>query len=357
MKVAWIGNLANVGFKYVKLLRKAGVEAELWLQENKLHYDGPGNPDHEYPGASTEPWVRTFPMHYGNYAANKMGCLGIITREEVEMANADVIQAQTCNEIAALRIAKHFGKPYVGCCTGSDLSEVAKSHTRFGRLYVRALQGARHVFLTNINQWDMTPSLDLEGISFLPFPVELGYVKPNNSGIIYMISRLDFTKKHPSGKGNDVFFEAWNEYIKTGWPGTLWVSDWGVDQEAARKYLYGKRCVFVPLMNKQAFKDRLAKAELVVDQFHCGSLGLGAVEAMAVGRPVMGYVDQSMAFRAYHDIIPLANCIESNDALLHLMSLNTNALAERSYQWVREHHSDAAIVDHLLHVYASVVQR
>jgi glycosyltransferase involved in cell wall biosynthesis len=374
MRVAWLGNLANVGFNYVRVLNRGGVKAVLYAPRHDLRQASTNNPENEYAGASREPFIQYHRRGYASHLLNLMGRLGWMpSRERRLAASCDLIQAQTCREIAALRIRRRYGVPYVGLVTGADLSEVAFAGTRFARLYRRALSEAGHLFLVNINQFDLVDRLDLglASWSYLPLCVNLeriGRMPPpaKERLVIYSIARLDWATARPSGKGNDVFLRGYARYVRRHGAAAfdLRLRDWGSDRVATRRLVaelgIADSVRFVPAEGREEFFRSIAAADVVVDQFRMGAIGLAALESMAAGRAVFAWCNQDWARRAYGGAIPVLNSAGEEQVCEQLARLTPGMAAECGAvagAWVREHHSEARILNRLRDTYAEVASR
>jgi glycosyltransferase involved in cell wall biosynthesis len=370
--VAWIGNLGGVGFQYVRLLRRADIAADLFLARNYLNRQSPGNPEHEWEGASDLDFLHPHPRSVTNHIVNRMGHIGWPAAWERRIGQSHgLVQAQTCNEINAMRIKQAYGLPYCGLTTGSDLSEVAVGDSAFSRLYRKSLEQAEHVFLVNIDQFETLSraSLSLKSFGFLPFSVDLEHLKPTSNHlsdrlIIFCAARLDWrSKDRASIKANDIFFRGFADFHQRH-PDVecaLRVADWGVDREATRDLVgslgIADTVTFVPFGDKSVFYDNVKSAHLVVDQFSLGAVGLTAIEGMALGRPVMAAVDQVAALRAYGVEMPILNCTNPAEVCRTLASLNPATImahSEASSNWVRTHHSDEHIREILCGVYETL---
>ena len=115
---------------------------------------------------------------------------------------------------------------------------------------------------------------------------------------------------------------------------------------------------FVPFGDKSVFYENVEQANIVIDQFSLGATGLTAIEAMALGRPVMAFVKEDLARRAYGAPMPVMNCASADEVRDALMGLSPDALADASRasaEWVTTHHSDERILGILNEVYGGIV--
>ncbi len=371
--IAWLGNLANVGFNYVRALDRSGMRAVLHARKWDLRATSTSNPEHEYTGASREPYVRYHSRDYLNHLLNLLGFVGLPRPWEWSVSRRySVVQAQTCREITALRLHRNWGTPYAALATGADLSEVAFGTSRFSALYRRSLAAAQHLFLVNINQLEALPRLPVavRAWSYLPLlvnvdPLAETALPGREPLVLYSSARQDWTTSRPSGKGNDVFFRGYAEYVRRHGHGAfeVQVRDWGVDRAATRQLVaelgVGASVRFVPPQGRAELFNRIAAADVVIDQFRMGAIGLAALEAMAVGRPVIAYCNQDWARCAYGQEIPVINCADAGQVCEQLTQLTAGSAAARGIvarAWVREYHGETRVVGELRRVYAALIR-
>lgn len=372
-RVAWIGNLGGVGFHYVRVLNSQGQPADLYLPRSYYGKLRQGNPEHEWPGASQLPFLKTYWRNALSHGLNRMGILGPAMGFERHIArHYSLVQAQTCNEIAALRIKRLNGIRYVAMATGSDLSEVAVGDSPLGELYRRSLQEAEHLFLVNIDQFDTMDRLGLpvKSMGFLPFAIDLERLPAVENRVtgelrLFNAARLDWrSESRASTKANDVFFRGLANFVARHPDRRVRVAiaDWGPDRELARGFVrdLGLEGIseFVPFGDKSVFQCQVKQANVVIDQFKLGATGLTAVEAMAMGRPVMAFCDRRLARRGYGEDIPVLNCANEADVSSCLEALDASAVAAKSREvaaWVRRMHSPERINGLLMDVYRGIV--
>jgi glycosyltransferase involved in cell wall biosynthesis len=356
----------------MRLLRRAGVAGDLYLPKVYLKRQQSGNPEHEFPGASQAVPLKPYRRDVFNHVVNRLGWLGPLSPTEHRIGRGyGLVQAQTCNEVGALRIKRRYGVPYTAMTTGADLSEVAVGSSRFSRLYRQALTEAEHVFLVNVDQFDTLErtGLTLKSYSFLPFCIDLERLRPlpnrwSDPVVLFCAARLDWRSRvRPSIKANDIFFRGLASCLQQ--PGSRFdvrVADWGVDREATRDLVSElglDDCVqFVPSGDKRLFYQNVQQAHIVIDQFSLGAVGLTTIEAMALGRPVMAFVRDDLAQRAYGVNMPVINCAtvdQVRDALVGLTPDGLERASQQSAAWVNTYHSDERILDILDEVYRGIL--
>ncbi len=375
IKLAWLGNLGNVGFNYTRLLNKRGVHATLFLNSRELDSFQPGNPEYEFKGASREPFVEIYKNNILKAAVRKLFSVYLFEKHLVKIAKQyNIIQAQTTAEVIANKLKKKFNIPYVAMTTGADLSEVAFSDSILGEKYRRALKEASHIFLVNIDQFGYLDNLGLKSVphSFLPFNINADSFSfldnPVKDKIIFFsVARLDWrSKNRKSIKKNDIFFRGFSEFIKQNKTDNfeLWISDWGVDKEETRKLIreLGIENIskFIPPCEKEPFYGLLKSANIIIDQFHLGAVGLSAIESMAMSRPVMAYCNCDYAQRAYgEDKPPFINCRAEKEVFDNLKLISQEYIKSKSlesFEWVKRNHSEGLIARRLNLVYDGILK-
>lgn len=103
--------------------------------------------------------------------------------------------------------------------------------------------------------------------------------------------------------------------------------------------------------------EQMAKADIVIDQLLHGSYSLAAIEAMAMGKPVLSHLREDLRSK----LDPELPIVSANPATLYrqLIPLLDNAelrrsLGERGRMYVQKHHAIEAVIPKLLAVYRHV---
>lgn len=156
--------------------------------------------------------------------------------------------------------------------------------------------------------------------------------------------RIGHAPSHRGVKGTDLIFAALDRLRSAGYAFELDIIE-GVSQEEARK--------------------RYAKVDVVVDQLHAGWYGGLAVEAMALGKPVLVYIreddlqfvpDQMRADLPFIQVTP--DTIE--DGLRRVLAMprtELRDLAMRSRAYVERWHNPAMIAAEILQDYQAALSR
>jgi glycosyltransferase involved in cell wall biosynthesis len=100
------------------------------------------------------------------------------------------------------------------------------------------------------------------------------------------------------------------------------------------------------------------RADVFLDQFVTGGYGVAAIEAMALGKPVVCYVKPSLASQ-YPSDQPIVNANQDNlatvlESLLKDGQLRAE-LGRRSRAYVERHHDAHKIAHHLMEIYRQLL--
>lgn len=375
ISLAWLGNLGNVGFNYVKLLHERKINAILFLGKEYVRRYFPGNPEYEYKNALQEKFIMPIKTTYVTEFLKRIGLRSLPHTLSRRIASGyNIVQAQTCWEIIAFKLKQRYEIPYTALATGADLSEVAFADSKTGEAYRQALNAAEHLFLVNIEQFKYLDELNLNRppCSFLPFNINVSKFPPaenNSTGkiIFYSIAALDWKSTlRRSIKKNDIFFKGFARYISRYDTKNfeLWIADWGTDRQATRELIHslGIDAIvrYIPIGDKPYLYNIIKQVNIVVDQFALGAIGLSALESMALSRPVFAFCEKAFSRRAYGNEIPVINCRTEEDVYNELHNINSDYIQRKSqdvYRWVQENHSEEKIYTELMKVYSRILVR
>jgi glycosyltransferase involved in cell wall biosynthesis len=251
--------------------------------------------------------------------------------------------------------------PYVNVSTGADITERALEATWPGRLqrltmrlafaqgvppYPDAVRTAARMRLSNAC---VLPPVQLtfgeDGVG-LP-PEEEWTVRTSTEELLLVApSNLDWGEAdggpRASTKGNDRFLRALALFVReTDRPVRALVLERGADLEAARKLVddleLSNHVVWRVGLPRRELFAAMREADVVVDQFDIGALGMIAWEAMNLGRPVLTYVDPTSERLAYDENAPILNAHTVDEILERLREIadreRLQELASRARAW------------------------
>ena len=172
----------------------------------------------------------------------------------------------------------------------------------------------------------------------------------------FIPSRVDYY-----WKGHDLLLRA---LVRRPRADIHWyVSGWGADYPKAQEFVNENsldHCVtFLPVsLSKPLLVEFMSAADLCVDQFHMGTYGMSAVQAMAQGCPVMMRIDDEAFNARGWEPPPVLNAENADDIARILNSILSGEidLEERgraAAAWVSRNHSpDQVLPDLLRHLAA-----
>ena len=97
----------------------------------------------------------------------------------------------------------------------------------------------------------------------------------------------------------------------------------------------------------------MGEIDVLVDQLVSGSFGLTAIEAMAMGRPVICYLHDGIQIFAPEECpVIRANPDTIEDVLAHLSHDQLEAAGRAGREYVKKYYSIAALAEHLSRLYS-----
>ncbi|MBS4172213.1 glycosyltransferase family 4 protein [Bacillus sp. FJAT-49736] len=115
--------------------------------------------------------------------------------------------------------------------------------------------------------------------------------------------------------------------------------------------------VMIEKMNHEEAIKLYREADIIVDQFLCGSYGLLSVEAMALGKPVLTYIRPDL-INTFPEDLPIVNTnpdtlYDNIKLLLHHPELRIE-LGKKGRKYVENVHSHDVVVEKLLNIYSQL---
>ena len=193
----------------------------------------------------------------------------------------------------------------------------------------------------------------------LPFPYavdcdttapEIRTEKHEGTLRVFHPSRLDWGQADSGEarngtKGNDRFLRAFVKACHNGLDAHCLILDRGPDRDNARRLIDeldgDKFFTWKPNLTQRGYHNELAHCDLVIDQFDIQSFGGVTIEAMAHGRPVMGYVDEYCHSLTFDKEIPVISARSEREIEAGLWLCEDKAyLSGKSlecWEWVRQY--------------------
>jgi len=246
-------------------------------------------------------------------------------------------------------IASKLGKkPLIGHAHGSDL-RASLRHPLWGRIVRHNLRKCDKVLVSTPDVLGIAKNFR-EDAEYLPNPVdmEIFYPKPivEHGGKKRVLIASD---SNWSVKGTDIAIRALSR-IKDDV--NVSIIAYGVDFERTLSLAYslGLNVNVLPKVPHEKLNQYFWNADVVIDQFKLGSLGMVSLEAIACGRPVITYVlSEYSEYRSF----PLKD-VDTSEEILSAISGASFELWQKEYNYLEKNHKPEAIVKRLVHVYNEV---
>jgi len=257
-----------------------------------------------------------------------------------------------------LRFLSSF-PPVINFTTGADITELIAQKKPLSYLYRLHLKTSSLTWaapyphaVKNLVRYRIFNTV------FMRYPCYIAPEKPTpfKSGeeiTFFHPSHLDWKVNDPgahrnTAKGNDRFLRAFIRAVRGGLKAKCVILYRGSDREEAKKLIHeaGMEDYFIwkgHLTREELFRE-YEEADVVVDQFDIGGLGMISLEAMSAGRPVLIYIHEDSARLLYgEDLPPVLNCCSEEEIYAQIMHCGDRQYLDRrgreSREWVlRNHH-------------------
>jgi glycosyltransferase involved in cell wall biosynthesis len=376
LRIAILGNLANVGYLLARYLRRKGVEADLYL--NPYDADPSWEEDADIDGT----WIKTYgytylahsswPVRATAYVIDQLNLLR-------KLSHYDIVQ-RVCGGLSPLeftyfRLSK---RPYTTLATGSDLRELARQDSTAGRRTLSSFRKARALFIANPDLMEIASELGLSNRVYFPLivdtekyhPFQYKLEKPEFDTVFFHPSALDWSYR---GRGralsglkyNDRFIRAFARYVQEGHNSLAIIVDWGVDKEKTRDLVrelgIDSNVQFISPMPKRNLINYYNGADVVIDQFGVGWFALVALEAMSCAKPVMVYANNRYSQLFYSEEPPVLNCQTEDEIYQQLLKASDKEyrehLGRQAREWVLKYHHWEKVIDKLIIHYETILGR
>ena len=246
-------------------------------------------------------------------------------------------------------IASKLGKkPLIGHAHGSDL-RASLRHPLWGRIVRHNLRKCDKVLVSTPDVLGIAKNFR-EDAEYLPNPVdtEIFYPKPlpEHGGKKRVLIASD---SNWSVKGTDIAIRALSR-IKDDVD--VSIIAYGVDfaRTLSLAYSLGLHVDVLPKVPHEKLNQYYWNADVVIDRFKLGSLGMVSLEAIACGRPVITYV--SSEYPEYNSF-PLKD-VATEDEVIKVIEIADNDLWGKEYNYFRMQHVVDVVLERLMKIYVSV---
>jgi glycosyltransferase involved in cell wall biosynthesis len=239
-------------------------------------------------------------------------------------------------------------KPSVGHAHGSDLRK-SINHYMWGRLVRHNLRKCDKILVSTPDVLDIARQYR-EDAKYIPNPVdtELFYPKSNDKYCekkrVIIASDCNFKVK-----GTDIAIKALSQLKKKV---EVSIIKNGIDFERTCELAssLGLGLRVLPKVAHEKVNEYYWNADVVIDRFKLGSLGVVSLEAIACGRPVVTYI--SSEFQEYEDF-PLKNVFTEKTVAEAVESADMS-LWKNELKYFTKNHRTETILKDLFEIYGSL---
>ena len=387
MKIALIGNVANVAYQTCKFLRRKGVQADVFVNDVELQHVGTNPVSHDPDIFEQKPeWliIKQMPKPgQGIWGQPGFRIIHKLPQHALyrynlfkELRTYDLLESFNC----APFWIRYIGKPYISFATGSDLRELTKRDTKQGRKAREIFKHAEIVFFgPDPGHIERVRTLQLKNSYPYRQIIDTEFYRPNTALrqserrdelVIFHPSRQDWTyqgaERDLAGlKGNDKLIRGFARFVKDGHKAKLILLDRGPDSENTKQLLselqIWQQVELLAEMNRHDLVHYYNHADVVADQFTTGGMGLIGLEAMACGRPLFVYLDEYTTNLCYEEFPPVLNCSKENEIYEQLKQAlaidSREEIGARARKWIMRYHHWEKVIDRLIWHYETVLGR
>lgn len=367
MKIAHIGNLANLGALTCVFLRRLGVDAHLYVNELQGFKPVPAADHNE-----KYEWVHIIPRK------NNFHYAWTHTKLSFDLAKYDLVHSWTASLLPmAELLLKVIGKQYFASATGSDLREAARERGINGFRIRKHFQNAAWVAHTFDTQTiEVAEKLKLKNCTLFKIPTN--NLHDNHAKrlfkeiipIFFCPSRLNIRKNHPHervSKNNDRFIKAFARFINAGGKAKLVLVKHGSNKDEViqltQKLGIAQNITWVDYLTPAELINMFNRCDVVVDQFNDLSYpapgGGITFEAMSCAKPILTYFDVSATINEYGEAPPILTCKTEDEILARIESCTDLTQLEKRgkacQKWCLKHHGWEKLTHELINSYKKYI--
>lgn len=259
------------------------------------------------------------------------------------------------------------GQPYCICSVGGDLQFDCGRLGDHGRAMRAAFEGAHSIFVSNPVTLAHCRRFGLTNAVYLPYPMDTNRYSPGEctsredwkrrfGGDVFVLttSRIDKGVKGHS----DAYFEMLMRLAGLRPEVRFIFLGWGTDAEEFRRRVTSvgleKRVIMLSPVGKKRLIDYYRSCDIVLDQFVYGYFGATALEAAAVGKPVVMKLREEQYRPLYNeDLPPVFNASTPDEIQEHLLKLIDSyklrvEVGKRTREWLVRNHGEQKTVPLML---------
>jgi glycosyltransferase involved in cell wall biosynthesis len=259
------------------------------------------------------------------------------------------------------------GRPYCAFSVGGDLQTDCGRGDDYGAVTGLAFNAARFLILSNPHPLAHCRRLGFANAVYLPYPMDDDRYCPGRARSrpawearwgpgVYVLStcRIDNAVKGNSQSLLDALAEVARARPQVRFVFLSWGHDAAQLRDRVQERGLGGQVIFLPPVGKQRLLDYYRSCDVVLDQFVFGYYGATALEAAAVGCPIVMRINERHYAPLYAgDVAPVQNAAgpaQVRDVLLRLVDLPDvrREVGARLRQWLVRTHGARTTVPTLL---------
>jgi len=246
----------------------------------------------------------------------------------------------------ALKFGKH---PIVGHAHGSDLRS-SLNHRVWGRIVRYNLKHCDKVLVSTPDILDIASEYRSDA-EYLPNPVDTNVFYPKPLKTACKKKKVLIASDSNWGvKGTDLAIKALSR-IKDEVDVSIIRYGVDFDRTVGLASSLGLRLNVLPKVPHDQVNKYYWSADVVIDQFKVGSLGLVSLEAIACGRPVITHV--SSTYSQYKDF-PLKD-VDTVDKVIEAVQSASPKLWTAEYDYLSKNHKPEKVVNKVMGIWRRVV--
>lgn len=240
-------------------------------------------------------------------------------------------------------------KPLIGHAHGSDLRKALK-HPVWNRIVKHNLINCSRILVSTPDIMDIAKKYR-DDAEYLPNPVdfELFYPKPieqkSEKKRVFIASDANWTVK-----GTDITLKALSQ-VKDDIEVSMVQQGRDFEKTVSLAHSLGIDLKILPKVHHSLMNNYYWAADIIIDRFALGSLGMVSLEAIACGRPVLTYV--SSEFPENKDF-PLKDLRDETE-VAKLVDDSLFYLWEKEHIFLQKHHNTRKIEERLIQIYRELV--